>query len=684
MATRYKKQWSNFGRTFEILESRTNPSMTGTWVFAGTDVFFDVKPVVGDEGIAHTVTVSSQTVLGSTGIRVTAVQTGGGGVDLDQFISDDTILTIQLSGRNFQGVRVFGGSASDIINGGGLTLNNTGHTLAYVDGGLGNDTITGGAQGDGGFGGLNGGGGNDTINGGGGNDTINGGDGNDTINGGDGNDTINGGAGNDTIDGGAGNDTIYGDAGDDTIVGGAGTDRMHGGDGIDIVYADTDDFAGGVGDSEISGGSPGALPAPPIGGVPQPRYSQSDVLIITSSGTVGTYINSTFEVIQGGNGNETIISNNVGSSVEIYGNGGNDTISSISPHGDVLAGGDGNDILSGGDGDDLLDGDATSLSLGAPYNTAPGSGATATAPGNDVLNGGNGADNLNGGPGNDMLYGDRNADGSQGTSPGNDILEGGLGNDLLQGGGGGDTLRDAGGIDTLDYSEGINGVTVILGNTGVGGTATVLNNGNAEGDSAPQIPGVFENIIGSQGSDFLQGNNGDNVIDGQAGDDTIYGANGNDTLIGGAGSDIMYGDGGNDTMRGGADDDFLEGGSGNDRMHGGSGNDTMEGQRGNDTMDGGTGADILDGGLGADIFLLDYNELDFGDQYWGGAEYDRFEVYNAWDLQNVNGVPNTRVLNPTKVNNTVDYLRTLALSGQTDYFSGIDILSFQLVDKPVI
>jgi Ca2+-binding RTX toxin-like protein len=95
---------------------------------------------------------------------------------------------------------------------------------------------------------LNGGAGNDTIQAGAGDDTVNAGAGEDSVLGGGGNDVINAGADNDTVSGGAGDDQILGEAGNDELAGNAGNDSINGGDGADLLEggADNDVLNGGT------------------------------------------------------------------------------------------------------------------------------------------------------------------------------------------------------------------------------------------------------------------------------------------------------------------------------------------------------------------------------------------------------------------------------------------------------
>ena len=101
---------------------------------------------------------------------------------------------------------------------------------AYVEGGLGNDTIFTGDGDDTVFGEA----GNDYIIGGAGVDRLYGMGGNDFLIGGRGDDRLEGGSGNDRLDGSAGNDDLFGHAGDDTLGGSKGSDRLFGGRGADF------------------------------------------------------------------------------------------------------------------------------------------------------------------------------------------------------------------------------------------------------------------------------------------------------------------------------------------------------------------------------------------------------------------------------------------------------------------
>lgn len=117
------------------------------------------------------------------------------------------------------------------------------------------------------------------------------------------------------------------------------------------------------------------------------------------------------------------------SSVEIYGEGGNDFIAADNNHSApvVADGGAGNDTIFGGSLNDRLYG-------GDGNDDIYGSG------GNDFIHGGNGDDYLYGEAGNDTIYGGN----------GNDYLSGGDNDDMLYGQGGYDVVYGGNGNDYLD------------------------------------------------------------------------------------------------------------------------------------------------------------------------------------------------------------------------------------------
>ena len=311
----------------------------------------------------------------------------------------------------------------------------------------------------------------------------------------------------------------------------------------------------------------------------------------------------------------------------LYGNGGNDYLSSGRGH-DMLFGGDGNDALVG----DLIDhiADEPWTGIDRDYRTTlDGTDYLDGGPGDDRVGGGGGSDRLLGGLGDDTLWGDaytegylvQNPDGST-TSvqltgvlhPGDDILEGGEGNDKLSGDGGDDILDGGLGDDLLvgdtqqgldlpvpmapgdDYLVGGDGNDELQGNAGhdvlLGGTG----NDRLFGDDTAVDPS-------QEGDDWLEGGDGNDFLTALGGADTLVGDDGEDILLAGTGNDTLLGGKGNDIGFGGDGDDDISAGAGADQFNGEAGNDVMFGDAGDDLLIGGDGLDELDGGADNDLLI---------------------------------------------------------------------------------
>ncbi|HAX78018.1 MAG TPA: hypothetical protein DCY88_19900 [Cyanobacteria bacterium UBA11372] len=172
---------------------------------------------------------------------------------------------------------LIGTDANEILTVPGGNSNLTGYTVLGVGG---KDTLVGG----GGRDKLVAASGSSLLIGGNGNDQLYGSFGDDTENGGNGDDLLFGDFGNDYLVGESGNDRMFGGFGDDLIFGGDGNDTMDGSVGSDVLF-------GGAGDDVITGGTNGALDAPPgffedylVGG------SGSDILNGFGGGTGNTEI----------------------------------------------------------------------------------------------------------------------------------------------------------------------------------------------------------------------------------------------------------------------------------------------------------------------------------------------------------------------------------------------------------
>ena len=158
------------------------------------------------------------------------------------------------------------------------------------------------------------------------------------------------------------------------------------------------------------------------------------------------------------------------------------------------------------------------------------------------------------------------------------------------------------GVQQLEFAAGetektvtyyVSGDTDIELNEGFEAGITFAN--NAEFDPAANIAdgtilnddiGDFTIIEGTDRSDNLLGTDGDDFIRGFDREDVIQGAAGNDILMGDDGSDVLLGNAGNDILIGGDGEDILRGQEGNDILTGGERSDVFQfsGDFGNDII----------------------------------------------------------------------------------------------------
>lgn len=110
---------------------------------------------------------------------------------------------------------------------------------------------------------------------------------------------------------------------------------------------------------------------------------------------------------------------------------------------------------------------------------------------------------------------------------------------------------------------------------------------------------------GGAGFDQLIGTEGPDNLDGAGGDDQILGRGRGDDLRGGEGNDEIFGEGGNDVLRGGKGADDLSGGIGNDTLYAlGDINRDIAGNLLAPEDEQEVGADTLTGGSGQDLFYI--------------------------------------------------------------------------------
>ena len=461
------------------------------------------------------------------------------------------------------------------------------------------------------------------------------GDGRNNVVGGTLDDIIIGGNDVDTIDGGAGNDTILAGGGDDVLTGGLGDDVIDGGAGRDLYMLTAASFVNLA--TESATGADG-----------------NDRLI-------------SIESIQGSAFDDVILGNDADN--DLAGGAGNDRIEGGLGN-DIVRGGAGNDILDGGAGINRLmyDDAASAIRVDLAAGVAVGFGGLDTTLDfvDNVRNfqevvGGNFRDELTGDDNDNSLFGLGSEDRLEGGG-GSDHLDGGDGDDLLFGndgdddlfGGYGSNILDGGnGSDTANFSNIVGGVDVDLS-----GSAFHRMN-PMDLDRLVSI----ENVVGSQGDDFIVGDQGANRITGGLGDDRLMGLAGGDVfhfdLSGGVdlGNDIIVDfqigldrisvaggphDGltdlnpqqvgqntvldlgfgttvtllntqasvlitslsrefGGDRLEGGGGTDHLEGGDSDDVLFGNGGNDLLSGNGGDDLLFGNDGDDDLFGGHGSNI-----------------------------------------------------------------------------------
>jgi Ca2+-binding RTX toxin-like protein len=268
--------------------------------------------------------------------------------------------------------------------------------------------------------------------------------GNDSVLGSANNDSVAGGLGNDTLSGGLGSDTLSGGNGTDSLTGGLGNDSLFGGNQFDAVFYT--DAAGSVTVNLATGRSFG-----------DGNDSLSSIEFVHGSG-FGDSLSasgSTTAELFGAGGNDTITIS--GANHRAYGDDGDDSLRATD--GIAIQGGNGNDTLVAGTGGTTqLFGDQGHDSL------VGGAGAFQShygRDGNDTLvAGANGAflygDFLPGteDTGDDSLYGSNNVD----------AMYGSLGNDTLFGGGGADQLEGNEGDDRLEGGDGVDVLTAGVGN----------------------------------------------------------------------------------------------------------------------------------------------------------------------------------------------------------------------------
>ncbi len=203
-------------------------------------------------------------------------------------------------------------------------------------------------------------------------------------------------------------------------------------------------------------------------------------------------------------------------------------------------------------------------------------------------------------------------------------------------------------LQDTSWSDGftIDGVSYALATSDDTGTTNIY-----------EIGGGYDNLVGTDDDDLIEGFGGGDTLTGLAGDDTIFGGDGVDTAgykgtfdeyqitdngsgsftvfsdrVGDAGTDelfeierIRFADG-NYTAEdgftlGGGGDDVITGTPVGDNLIGTSDNDLIEGIGGDDTLTGLAGDDSISGGFGIDTAIYEGNFDEYSVTENGGSAY---------------------------------------------------------------
>ena len=149
----------------------------------------------------------------------------------------------------------------------------------------------------------------------------------------------------------------------------------------------------------------------------------------------------------------------------------------------------------------------------------------------------------------------------------------------LNGGAAIEPLADNGG-PTLTYALPKNSLAIGHGPTG----EAACNGTDQRGvpRSGPCDTGAYQyetcqkavvNVVGTDGSDQLQGSQGADGILAKGGNDRVEAGGGADRVCGGGGNDKLFGGTGKDVLLGAGGNDLLDGGPGKDRCVGAAGKD---------------------------------------------------------------------------------------------------------------
>lgn len=430
----------------------------------------------------------------------------------------------------------------------------------------------------------------------------------------------------------------------DRYVGGPDGGGTSGDDDLSAFQNDRDNFQNGrAGNDTLSGGDGNDSLLGEDGGDTLVGGDGDDTLL---GGNGNDFLNgqSGMNVLEGGAGDDILVPGDAGSTAD--GGAGNDTF--IVGEDETISGGADDDLIvflsprsvninleAGTFTSTVLDTDLRGSVTGVEYaiGTSEADTLRGTEEAANILQGREGNDRILGLGGNDALAGEE----------GSDFLVGGIGADTVTGGAGGDSLFAGAGDIGGDVYIGGDGADII--GTGRGADLAI-------GDYAINDAIRLSGDVGNSGSDTIFGGNGrDTLVAGGWNDvdasgtfdiseidvsetlpNIVYAGDGNDEVYGANGDDELGGGPGNDTLYGYGGDDLFYGGKGsgsvNDIMFGGDGTDTLFGASGSDTLSGGDGVDEIFGGAEADSISGGAG----GDSLYGGGGDDQISGEGGADI----------------------------------------------------
>ena len=391
-------------------------------------------------------------------------------------------------------------------------------------------------------------------------------------------------------------------------------------------------------------------------------------------------------VINGTKKDDVIVSRSTSGFNQISGKGGDDLICG-GPSFDFILGGGGNDkmrgngdldFLSGDGGNDHLYGDRNDggnaddvwyqfAKRGVNVNLSTG---RATGEGTDTLHN---IDGLFGSNFNDTLVGNDGTNFIWGNA-GDDNIDGGTGLDLITPGDGDDTVD--GGSEDVESND----LDIYYVNDATGPAQVDLQAGTASGQGLGTDEFTdFENVVGG---DF------DDTLDGDAGSNMLFGGRGNDALNGRGGFDYAsywFSEGpvnanletnsSTATPVPGTDDqgNAVDLSEGNDTFQGLEGllgsigyDDTLVGDNQANYLDGDGGSDDVNAGGGDDWIVGGLGQNESVD---GGAGNNDFWDYYGGDALNVNLLTG-RITSPSLGTLTLTGVESVAGADQADTFTG--------------